>query len=39
MDDVDYCCIIKGIGKSKTINLLEHANLSEKNEFLWTIDY
>lgn len=29
---VDQCCVIIGIGKSKPINLLKNADLSEKNE-------
>ena len=26
----DYCCIISGISKSMTINLMQNANLTEK---------
>ena len=28
----DYCCIISGIGKNETINLMQNADLTEKNE-------
>ena len=27
---VDFCCIINGINKSETVNLLENTNFSEK---------
>ena len=26
----DYCCIIRGISKSETINFMQNANLTEK---------
>ena len=28
--DVDYCCIINGIGKSEAVTLLQNADLNEK---------
>ena len=32
--NVDYCCIINGISKYEAINVLQKADLSEKNETL-----
>ena len=31
INGVNYCCVINGITKSEAINLLENANLNEKN--------
>ena len=31
---VDYRCVVNGISKSKTVNLLQNADLSEKRETL-----
>ena len=28
----DYCCITSGIGKNEIINLMQNADLTEKNE-------
>ena len=30
----DYCCIISGISKSETINLMQKINLSDKSRTL-----
>ena len=30
----DYCCVIRGISKSETINLMQNIDLTEKNRTL-----
>ena len=34
MQGVDYCCIIDGISKSETINLMQNIDLTEKSVIL-----
>ena len=34
IQDVDYCCVINGIGKSDAMNALQNADLTGKKEIL-----
>ena len=39
INGVDYCCIITGISKSEAVNLLQKADLNEKNVNFFFVFY